>query len=165
MKISFKNNLLYLVASTLMLFACSSKETENNTKPPITNTCTAGEAGCDCTTEMTCTDGSMCTGGKCACAMVKGLQIQSDEARSCEVMFQEASGTFVGATYADGVKGSFRRHAPKVALAISQTKDEKFPSGAVKLQISGVESGVKIKTSKCFNAAGKVIEGADVVIQ
>ncbi len=101
----------------------------------------------------------MCTEGVCEGVVVSGLTISSPEARSCELLLQESAGRVLGATYADGVQGAWRKRAPNVAVAISQTSDAPLPAGVVRLEVGGDAAGVTIAEVSCFDAQGARLDG------
>ena len=111
---ALKRTLLY--ASSLALFACGDcGASTNNNNPPadMTPTCTPA-----------CADGQSCVDGTCVDeGTASGLVVTAPGARSCEILLEEQASKVLGATYTDGVQGAWRKKAPNVALAISQTSD------------------------------------------
>lgn len=129
--------------------------------------CTPGEAGCACTMEGTCSGDNACVNGMCEGAQSSGLTITGAEAaRSCEILLEEqANGRVLGATYADGVKGAWRRHAPNVAFAITSTSDTAFPAGAVSVQFADGGTLPAVSKVTCFDASGATIDGAAATLK
>ncbi len=151
---TFLSSALFL--SVGVASGCSDPEGEQNNTPIE---CVAGQVGCACTSASTCGDGAVCEEGMCVGVAVSGLTISSELARSCEVLLLESGSEILGATYADGVQGAWRKRAPNVALALSQTSDATLPAGTASLQISGDPSGLSIQEVSCFDAQGVRIDG------
>lgn len=166
-----------LLTLPLALGACggcgkddNNKTTEHNKTTadmaPDGGGCVAGTAGCACKMDNTCDGDVMCVSNMCEGAQSSGLTITADTARSCEIMLTEsADGRVLGATYADGVKGSWRRRAPSVALALTRTDDSAFPSGAVSIQFAEGGTLPAVGDVRCFDALGKEVDGASASIQ
>lgn len=134
----------------------SANNTQNNTA------CEDGEVGCACLDDGSCGAGAACQNDVCVGATVSGLVVSSDDARSCEIMLTEREGSqVIGATYGEQVKGAYRRQAPSVALAVSHTSDEAFPQPLATIQVNGSKSGVEIKSVRCFDKAGELLDGAE----
>lgn len=127
--------------------------------------CVAGAAGCACTMENTCEGDLMCVDGKCTGVETSGLTINTAEARACEIMLEEKGGQVVGATYAEGVKGAFRRKSPRVAFAISMTEDSAFPASTVQVQVPTGSEAPEIKSVSCSDAEGKEIADSQATLQ
>ncbi len=161
-----------LLSLPLTLGACggcgkdNNQTTNNNQTTPDMGECVAGAAGCACTMDGTCDGDAMCVNNLCEGAQSSGLTITSDAARSCEIMLTESEGGRVlGATYAEGVKGSWRRRAPNVALALTRTDDAAFPASSASIQFAEGGTLPTVGKVRCFDAEGAEIDGASATLQ
>lgn len=161
----------FLLGLPLALGACggcgndNNQTTTNNTTADM-DACVEGAAGCACTMDGTCDGDAMCVNNMCQGAQSSGLSITSDTARSCEIMLTESeNGRVLGATYADGVKGSFRRKAPNVALALTRSDDTAFPASSVSIQFAEGGTLPTVGNVRCFDALGKEVDGASATLQ
>ncbi len=156
-----------VMAASLMLFACGdcggSANNMNNT-PDMTPECTEGQVDCSCDAQGACADGAVCSGGMCVGATTSGLTLSAAGARSCEVLLTEGASRVLGASYAEGVEGAWRKRAPRIAIAISQTADADMPASAISLQLQGEASGVTVSSVSCFDAQGGAIDGASAAL-
>ena len=117
---------------------------------------------------MGCSAGEMCSAdGTCQpTAGTRGeLVIDASAARACEILLESTTARVTGATFAPDVRGSFRERQPRTAVAITQTANAPFASGAVSLQIEGSPAAVSVKQVNCFDSTGAALANASVSIR
>lgn len=150
--------------------ATENNATENNVENMVDNAkentkpCEAGAVGCECSAEGTCDGEAVCDAGTCVGGTVSGLSISNEAARSCEILIEEKTSKVLGASYGEGIKGAWRRRAPNVAIAITQSADAALPVSTASLVLEGELSGVSVKEVRCFDAAGEVIAGVEATL-
>lgn len=123
----------------------------------------AGVADCPCRTDRTCDTGLACVDGVCVAEVTTGLVLPAG-ARGCEVLLLEGGGRVGEVRFAAGVRGTFVREAPRVAIAVIRESDADFPSGAV--EVLGTGSPVAtVAEARCVDAAGAGIPNAVVTLR
>ena len=132
--------------------------------PDMPGECTPGSAGCQCAADDKCDEGATCSNSMCVAVATSGLSFSSTDARSCELLIVEGEAKVLGATFAEGLKGAWRKRAPNVALVVTQTQDEALPEGAAQLQVDGELAGVKIESVSCFDHLGKPVDGVTATL-
>lgn len=117
--------------------------------------CTAGAQSCACREGATCADGLACNAANvCVPPVAAGVQIDA-AARGCEVLLTESAGsTVLSASFKNGVKGTFIRQAPKVALTFVSGGDTAI-GGNVELGLGGPASGLTVTKSSCVDLKGQ----------
>ena len=129
------------------------------TLPP--KECSPGEMNCVCKADGSCDGGAVCSADLCVGATLRGLSIDAQGARSCEIMLKESGDAKVlGATYSDGISGALRRQAPNVAVALAAEADADLPGSTAQVQIDSDSEGVSVESVRCFDNEGAVIDGA-----
>ncbi len=91
-----------------------------------------------------------------------GLSISSDAARSCEVVLVDTQNDISAVSY-NGVKGRDMRRGERLAIAFHALEDGAIVAGSVSFGEADLGS-LTVMTSRCFDAAGAEIEGAEVTI-
>jgi hypothetical protein len=94
-----------------------------------------------------------------------GLEISDPAARSCELVVSGPHGAIDSVTFAEGVTGEFIDHGTRVGVAFFRTADEPIEAGSVELQVEeGAFDALLVAASNCFDAQGRLIEGATVAL-
>ena len=131
-----------------------------NCNPPA---CDPGTTMCACKEGGVCNEGLSCgADNKCAPPVAAGLQVDA-AARGCELLLTEAGSTVVSANFKNGVKGTFIRQPPKVAVTFVSAGDSAIGNN-VELGLSGPSSGLTVSRSACVDVSGARIS-ATVSIQ
>lgn len=138
--------LAFALSSLLLATAC-----------PGPTQCTAGADGCACIAGATCNAGLQCGADlKCVPAVSAGVQFPA-EARGCELLLTETAGTqVVSAEFKSGVKGTWLRQAPKVAVTVVAAGDSSL-AGAVQLSLSGPASALTLSKASCVDVRGQAL--------
>ena len=173
------------------LSACSCDEAPE----PGQSACTPGEEGCECAQSEACGEGLSCDRGYCVVdtnnasnggmnnannggtnnnnggnnggADGVGLDIDSDEARSCEVVVVDQANAIDEVTFEDDVEGRSMRRGERLALAFFVKGDSVIPSGAVNfaLRQEGSSEGLQLTNGRCFDGQGQEINGAALALR
>lgn len=143
-----KTSFFLMLSLALVLGGC-------NCNPP----CDPGAATCACKEGSVCNDGLACgADNKCVPPVAAGLQVDA-AARGCELLLTESGATTVlTANFKNGVKGTFIRQAPKVALTFVSGGDTAIGSN-VELGLGGPTSGITVTRSSCVDVKGAPISG------
>jgi len=88
-----------------------------------------------------------------------GVAFSDPAARGCELLLIEGAGRVESVTFADTVRGTFLREAPRVAVSVVSTGDSPIAQGAVQVALSGDPAGVEVKTVRCVNAQASALDG------
>ena len=67
-------------------------------------------------------------------------------------------------SFAAGVRGTFVREAPRVAIAVVSTSDADFAEGAVTV-VGAATPPATVTSARCVDAARAVLEGAQVTFR
>lgn len=121
----------------------------------------SGTANCPCRTDLTCDSGLVCANAVCVPETRSGLVLPAG-ARGCEVLLEEAGK--VSDVRFTGVRGTFVREAPRVAVAVTQETDADFAAGSVEVLGSG-SPVVTVVSARCVDTTGAVIPNATVTLQ
>ncbi|MCB9731808.1 MAG: hypothetical protein H6745_04140 [Deltaproteobacteria bacterium] len=122
-----------------------------------------GTAGCACRGDGSCDTGLACVASVCQVASEPTGLVLPAGARGCEILLSEGAGAAVSEVrFADSVRGTFIREAPRVAIAVTATSDADFAEGAVAIVGTGAPT---VTSSTCVDAAGAVLPGASVVLR
>ncbi|MCB9731810.1 MAG: hypothetical protein H6745_04150 [Deltaproteobacteria bacterium] len=122
-----------------------------------------GTAGCACRGDGGCDTGLACVANVCQVASEPTGLVLPAGARGCEILLSEGAGAAVSEVrFADSVRGTFIREAPRVAIAVTATSDADFADGAVEVVGTGAPT---VTSSTCVDAAGTVLPGASVVLR
>lgn len=121
--------------------------------------CEAGAATCACKTGDVCNEGLACVDAKCVPPVAAGLQVDA-AARGCELLLTESStSTVVSANFKNGVKGTFIRQPPKVAVTFVSGGDTAIGSN-VELGLGGPATGLTVTKSSCVDVKGARVAGS-----
>ena len=135
-----------LVAS-LALAACGDDDSAAGPKD-------GAVAACD--NENPCGDGLVCVDERCVAGGNVDVVIDS-AARACEVLLQDGNAAqAVSVRFGKGVKGSFVRHAPRLALSFVAAGDEAVSASDVVPVAVGAGVPALVKTT-CVDKAGKAL--------
>ncbi|HMI92476.1 MAG TPA: hypothetical protein VK509_13975 [Polyangiales bacterium] len=109
-----------------------------------------------CNRDNPCGDGLVCVDERCVAGGDVDVVIGSS-VRGCEVLLEDGDGAqAVDVRFGEGVKGSFVRHAPRLALSFVATGDEAVSASDVVPVAVG--SGVpKLLKTACIDKAGKAL--------
>ena len=145
----------------------SVAETKVDDDGEVTTAC-GGQTGildCPCGAGDTCDAGLVCVDGTCVTEVVAatGLSLPAG-ARGCEVLLGEGAGRVTDVRFGAGVRGTFIREAPRVAITVVTTGDADFADGVVEVLGTGTPPAT-VETARCVDAAGAVIAGAKVTLQ
>lgn len=164
-----------LVATLWSLGACGGddKPRSDTTTPdtdttadvtPDTTSCEglAGTRDCPCRDDLGCDGDLTCIEGVCQAVVATGLELPAG-ARGCEVLLSESS-RVSEVRFAAGVRGTFIREAPRVAIAVVQELDADFAPGAVEVLGAGSPLATVV-SARCVDAAGAVIPNASVTLR
>lgn len=131
------------VTAALALSGCNCNPTN----------CDPGTNACACKSGSVCNDGLACSNNVCAPPVAAGLQIDA-AARGCELLLTESgTSTVVSANFKNGVKGTFIRHAPQVAVTFVAAGDSAIGAN-VELGLGGPASGLTVTKSNCVDVKG-----------
>lgn len=122
--------------------------------------CAPGTSGCACRDGVECNDGLECIDGLCSGTTAAGLVIDDPDARGCELLLEEGASRPVGATYADSVRGTFVREAPRFVLSFVSKTDAPIEAGSVQVLLAGENAdlgGVAIAQVECVDKEGAVL--------
>ncbi len=122
----------------------------------------AGTLDCPCRGDLTCDGELTCNSGTCQPAIMTGLELPAG-ARGCEVLLLEA-GRVSDVRFAQGVRGTFVREAPRVVIAIVQESDADFAPGAVEILGTGSPLATVVKAS-CVDTSGAVLPNGSVTLR
>jgi hypothetical protein len=130
-------------------------------------TCTQGTLSCPCKAGAVCDMGLVCgSDGKCGGVTAKGVHIADPAARGCELVLTEGAGTSVAnVTFSNGLKGSWVREAPKVAVTFVAGADQAIADGAVQLGLTGANPAVSLAIGSCVDVHGSRLAGTPVMVQ
>jgi hypothetical protein len=128
--------------------------------------CPAGTANCPCRSGAACDTGLTCgADGKCAGGSTSGVTVTDANARGCELLLNEPAGTaVVGVTFNNGLKGTWVRESPKVAVTFVAGADKAIGDGSVVLALTGGTS-VSVTKASCVDVHGARVNGTPVVIK
>jgi hypothetical protein len=149
-----------LLATLSVIVACGD---DGGSKPPVdagtqTGSAASGEA---CNADKLCSDGLVCSSGKCATGAALTLSVDS-AARGCELSVVDASDAKVtDVKFCDGVRGSLIRRAPRMGLSFIAAKDEAIPGAQISLVVAG-KGEPKIEHTACVDSKGKALPKAVV---
>lgn len=125
--------------------------------------CEPGRAGCECTAAGTCENGLTCEANLCAAEETLEVLIEDPNARACEVLLLERGGKLSGVDYAEAVRGTHLRQAPRIALTFTRRSDESFGAGDIQVRYVGDSAtGLELSQADCFDSAGRPIATASV---
>jgi hypothetical protein len=141
----------------LMLFGLVLQGCGKKAEPA---SCTPGTEACACAATDRCNDGLICGDDRrCRPATSSHLAISDPAARGCEFVLTESAGTQVSAVrFAGGAKGSWRRQAPQVAVAVVAGGDVAL-SNAVELDLGGPAAGLQLGKISCVDRLGRPTAG------
>lgn len=122
----------------------------------------AGTLDCPCRADLTCDADLTCTAGTCQPVVKTGLELPVG-ARGCEVLLLEA-GRVSEVRFAQGVRGTFVREAPRVAIAMVQGADADFAPGAVEVLGTGNPLATVVE-ARCVDSSGAVLPNASVTLR
>jgi hypothetical protein len=88
-----------------------------------------------------------------------GVAFSDPAARGCELLLVEGAGRVESVTFADTVRGTFIREAPRVAVSVVSAGDSPIAQGAVQVALSGDPAGVEVKTVRCVDAQASALDG------
>jgi hypothetical protein len=138
-----------VLLSVLALSGC-------NCNPP---NCEPGVASCACKTGDVCNEGLACVDSKCVPPVAAGLQVDA-AARGCELLLTESgTSTVVSANFKNGVKGTFIRQPPRVAVTFVSGGDTAIGNN-VELGLGGPATGVTVTKSSCVDVKGARVGGS-----
>ena len=104
--------------------------------------------------------------GKCGGVTAKGVRIVDSAARGCELLLTEAAGTTVAnVTFSNGLKGTWVREAPKVAVTFVAGDNAAITDGSVQLGLTGTNAAVSLAAGSCVDLNGARLNGNPVVVQ
>ena len=148
--------LFALCALTALFSAC-------NCNP---QTCVAGEKDCPCKEANTCNDGLACASNVCVAPTTGNVQVSDANARACELVLTETTGTSVASvTFNGGVVGTYIREAPRTAVTFAAPNDAVLPTSAIEVALSGPTSGVTVSRVSCVDSAGQKLANAAITIR
>ena len=117
------------------------------------------------TTCLGCKD-SKSTTSDAGVETVTGVSVSDKNARSCEVLLLENGAEITGVTQDDTVKAAYVRHTPKVAVTFTALTDTSIGRGAIGIVSAGSTSAtIEVSKATCFDAEGKILDGATVSLQ
>lgn len=122
----------------------------------------AGTLGCPCREDLSCDGDLSCTAGTCQALVETGLELPAG-ARGCEVLLTE-NDRVSEVRFGSGVRGTYVREAPRVAIAVVQTADADFAAGAVEVVGSGSPVATVV-TARCVDASGAALPDASVTLR
>src|SRR5690606_1935835 len=119
----------------------------------------------ECRSDGSCDADLACEAGTCVpdTVEVTGLVLPAG-ARGCEILLEETGGTVRDVTFASGVRGTFIREAPRVAIAVVSDGDADFADGAVAV-LGTATPAAALVSATCVDAAGAPLTDADVVLR
>ncbi len=118
--------------------------------------CAPGAQSCACKEGSQCNDALACNPSNvCVPPVAAGLQVSDALARGCELLVTESAGsTVLSAAFKNGVKGTFVREAPKVAITFVSGGDTALGAN-VELGLSGPASGLTVGKTSCVDVKGQ----------
>lgn len=136
----------------------------NGTPDPPPPDCPAGTLDCPCNAGA-CNSGLECREDKCqTAAVVAGFAVSDANARSCELLLDNASD--VKMVFDATVTGRGIHEGNRLAVAFVSATDVAIAAGAVKAERAGGSlAGLTISTSRCFDRNGAPLAGATVTLQ
>jgi len=125
--------------------------------------CEPGRAGCECAPDGTCENGLTCEANLCAAEETLEIIVEDPNARACEVLLLERGGKLSGVDFAEAVRGTHLRQAPRIALSFTRRSNESFGSGDIQVRYVGDSAnGLGLSQAECFDRAGRPIASATV---
>ena len=136
------------LCAALALVACGDDDDAANANP---DAATAG-----CSSASPCDDGFVCVDERCVAGGDVDVEIDS-AARACEVLLRDGEqAQAVGVRFGAGVKGSFVRRAPRLALSFVAAGDEAIAASDVVPTAVGA-GAPELVTATCLDAKGKAL--------
>jgi hypothetical protein len=128
--------------------------------------CDAGALTCPCKSGSVCDTGLVCQADNtCGGGVAKGVHVDAT-ARGCELLLTEAAGTTVaGVSFTNGLKGTFVRESPKVAVTFVAGGDKAISDGSVQLTLGGDNPSVAMVLGSCVDVHGARLPGSPVTVQ
>ena len=107
------------------------------------------------------------TGGDTGPVETSGIQVLSEDARSCEILIKDAADTIVtDVTFDADLGGTFERRPPHTAIGFHAIADGSIAAGAVAIVVKGGDATkLEIVHAKCFDRLGAAIDGDAVEIR
>jgi hypothetical protein len=137
----------FALVATLALAACGDDDSAAGPKD-------AAVAACN--SDNPCGDGLVCVDERCVAGGDVDVVVDS-AVRGCEVLLEDgADARAVSVRFGKGVKGSFVRHAPRLALSFVATGDQAVSASDVVPVAVGGGVPALVKTT-CLDKAGKAL--------
>lgn len=151
-----KNLLLSLsLLGALGLSGCACGPTE----------CAPGANACACKPDSTCDANLVCgPSNTCVPPVTAGIAVDDANARGCELLLTEGPGTTVASvTFKGGVKGTWLRQAPKVAVSFVAGGDSALGSNVELGLVGGGASSLTVSKATCVDRLGARLTTAPAV--